>query len=152
MARQPHDARTSPDQQPVEFERPSFWTRWFGSRSERAAEQFLRRLGHTIIARNSADRQGEIDLITLDGEELVIVEVRSLAHEDPTRAAESVNHRKQRKITDAALRFLSSRGILGKMTVRFDILAISWPPDSKYPNILHLPNAFDAVGRHQMFS
>jgi putative endonuclease len=42
---------------------------------ERAAEYFLK-LGYTIITRNYQIRGGEIDLIALDGDELVFIEVR----------------------------------------------------------------------------
>jgi hypothetical protein len=37
------------------------------------------------------------------------------------------------------------------MTVRFDVLAVRWPDGAKAPDILHLPNAFEARGRFQMF-
>jgi putative endonuclease len=34
---------------------------------------------------------------------------------------------------------------------RFDIVAIVWPDDRKAPQIDHIRNAFEAVGRGQMF-
>ena len=37
------------------------------------------------------------------------------------------------------------------MPVRFDVLAVRWPPGQK-PEFLHLPNAFPAVGDFQMFN
>ncbi len=47
-----------------------------GRVAEEQAAQFLLNLGYTIITRNYQIRGGEIDLIALDGNELVFVEVR----------------------------------------------------------------------------
>ena len=41
--------------------------------------------------------------------------------------------------------------LLGQ-NVRFDVLAVSWPPDAREPAYLHIPHAFEATGRFQMFS
>lgn len=144
------DARTPPEP-PAEFGRWSFWRRWFGQRSERAAAKYLRKLGYRILAANVADTEGEIDLLALDGGTLVVVEVRARSVEDPGVAAATVNYPKQRKLTDAALRFLARRCLLGT-SVRFDVLAIAWPPGAREPTVLHIPHAFEATGRFQMFS
>ena len=143
-------ARTPPDQ-PVEFGRWSFWRRWFGRRSERAAANYLRKHGYRILAANVADTLGELDLIALDGGTIVVVEVRSTSTPDPQLPAESVNLAKQRKLTDATLRFLTRNGLLGT-NVRFDVLAIAWPDTAREPTVLHIPHAFEAVGKFQMFS
>ena len=149
MARQPN-ARSS-SAPPTDFGRWPFWKRWFGQRSEKAAARYLRKLGYRILAANIADKLGEIDLLALDGESLVVVEVRSTSTHDPQHAALSVDRIKQRKLTEAAVRFLSRRRLLG-VNVRFDILAIAWPPEAIEPTILHIPQAFDPSGRFQMFS
>jgi putative endonuclease len=133
------------------FTRWPFWRRWFGSRSEKAAAGFLRRLGYRVLAANLNEAAGEIDLLALDGSTLVVVEVRSTAGDDLDRVAASVNFPKQRKLTEAVLRFLTRRRLLGQ-SVRFDVLAVSWPPDVREPVFRHIPHAFEAVGRFQMFS
>ncbi len=134
------------------FSRWPWWRRWFGRRSERAAAKFLRRLGYRLLAANVSDPAGELDLLALDGETLVVVEVRSTASDDLERTAASVDSLKQRKITEAALRFLSRRRLLGKIAVRFDVLALSWPDNAREPVVRHIPHAFEAVGRFQMFN
>ena len=133
------------------FTRWPWWRRWFGQRSERTAARFLRQLGYRILAHNVADLRGEIDLLALDGETLVIVEVRSTESVDLGRVAASVDAEKQRRLTHAALRFLQRRKLLN-VRVRFDVLAISWPPGQQNPTIRLYPNAFQAVGRFQMRS
>ena len=90
----------------MEFRRWSFWRRWLGQRSERAAAKYLRRLGYRILAANLADQRGEIDLLALDGETIVVVEVRSTSQRDPQIAADSVNYPKQKRLTEANLRLV----------------------------------------------
>ena len=137
------------------FTRWPWWRRWFGRRSERYAGRFLRSLGYRVLAANVSDPAGELDLLTLDRETLVVVEVRSTASDGPyalENTAASVDLRKQRKITGATLRFLNARKLLGKIAVRFDVLVISWPAHSREPTIRHIPHAFEATGKFQMFS
>jgi putative endonuclease len=127
------------------------WRRWFGDRSERAAARHLRTLGHRILARNVVLPSGELDLIALDGRMLVFVEVRSTEGEDVERPALSVDAIKQRKLTDVALAFLQRRRLLGH-PARFDVVAVSWPPNRREPHVVHYRDAFAPVGRFQMFS
>jgi putative endonuclease len=48
-----------------------------GRVGERLAAEHLERLGWEILARNHQTRQGEIDLIAVDGETLVFAEVKT---------------------------------------------------------------------------
>ena len=66
-------------------------------------------------------------------------------------AAATGNYPKQRKLTEATIRFLSRRGMLGT-TVRFDVLAIAWPFGAREPTVRHIPHAFEATGRFQMYN
>lgn len=136
---------------PESLTRMPWWRRWFGNRSERAAARFLKRLGYRILARNYTCSHGELDLIALDGACIVFVEVRSTEQDEATRPALSVDAAKQRRLTDLALHFLQRHRLLGK-AARFDVLAVSWPPDKREPEITHYPHAFEAVGRFQMHS
>jgi putative endonuclease len=127
-----------------------WWRRWFGTRSERAAQRFLVRLGYRIVARNWSCDLGELDLIALDGDTIVFVEVRSTGNNDTERPVLSVDRAKQERLTKLAVRFLQQKKLLGH-AARFDVLAIAWPADRKEPAIEHYPNAFEAVGRFQVF-
>ena len=60
--------------------------------------------------------------------------------------------RKQRKITGATLRFLAARRLLGKIAVRFDVLVLAGRPTPANPSCRHIPHAFEATGKFQMFS
>lgn len=135
------------------FTRWPWWRKWFGFRSERTAARFLRKLGYRILASNLTDskREGEIDLLALDGQMIVIVEVRSSETKDFESLAKSVDAEKQRRLTNAALRFLQRRRLLN-VAVRFDVLAIRWPREESKAAIWHYKNAFEATGRFQMYS
>ncbi len=128
-----------------------WWRRWFGTRSERAAARYLRSQGMRVLARNVTTPHGEIDLIALDAGCVVFVEVRSTGGDDPARPAESVDHHKQRRLTDAALDYLRRHRLL-EHPARFDVLAIAWPAGRREPHIVHHRHAFEAVGRGQMYS
>jgi putative endonuclease len=128
-----------------------WWRRWFGTRSERAAARFLRRLGYRIVARNYSCPHGELDLVALDGRCLVFVEVRSTGGEDAERPAASVDETKQRRLTRLALYYLQEHRLLD-CAARFDVLALSWPQQQRRPRIVHYRQAFEAVGRFQMYN
>ncbi|HEY1188022.1 MAG TPA: YraN family protein [Gemmata sp.] len=140
---------------PGGFSRWRWWKRWFGRRSERAAAKYLRGLRYRLLAANVSDRDGELDILALDGRTLVIVEVRSTSSDRPDaveQTAASVDLRKQRKITEATARFLSKRRLLGKIAVRYDVLVIAWPESAREPAVRHIPHAFESTGRFQFFT
>jgi putative endonuclease len=128
-----------------------WWRRWFGSRSERAAARFLRRLGYRILTRNFSCQHGELDLIALDGRCVVFVEVRSTGTDDLSKPTASVDDAKQRQLTKLALYYLRQKRLLD-CAARFDVLALSWPENQREPTIVHHLGAFDAIGRFQMYS
>lgn len=137
------------------FERWRWWKRWFGRRSERAAAKFIRGLGYRLLAANVSDSQGELDLLALDGETLVVVEVRSTSSNRTDaieETAASVNLRKQRQITEATSRFLARRRLLGRIAVRYDVLALAWPEGDPEPTFKHIRHAFESTGRFQFFT
>ncbi|SIO58643.1 putative endonuclease [Singulisphaera sp. GP187] len=122
--------------------------RLLGSRGERHAARYLREQGFRILAKGYRTPLGEIDLIARDGDVLVFVEVKSRRQGQP---AEAVTLEKQRRLTMAALQFLARHRLLENQQARFDVVAIVWPDDRKAPTVEHFRNAFEAVGRGQMF-
>ena len=128
-----------------------WWRRWFGSRSERAAACFLKRLGYRIVARNYSCSQGELDIVAVDGRCVVFVEVRSTEQEDTARPTASVDEAKQRRLTNLALHYLQKHRLLNN-AARFDVVIVSWTEGSREPAITHHRHAFEAVGRFQVYS
>jgi len=122
-----------------------------GQRGERAAERFLRGLRYKIVARRERGRLGELDLVAVDGRTIVFVEVKTRASHHAGHPAESVGPHKQARLTRLALAYLKRHELL-EYSARFDVLAITWPANARKPQIEHFKNAFEAVGRGQMFS
>lgn len=123
-----------------------------GERGEAAAARYLRRLGYQIVARGERDRFGELDLVAVDGRTVVFVEVKTRHSRDKGDPVEAVHEEKQRRLTRLALSYLRRHDLL-ENAARFDVIAIVWPETAKKPTSLdHFKNAFEPVGRGQMFS
>ncbi len=129
------------------------WRRYrsLGQRGERAAARYLRRQGYKIVGRGERDHFGELDLVAVDGRTIVFVEVKTRTSHEAGHPAEAVGAEKQKRLTRLALAYLKRHDLL-ENAARFDVLAITWPDGAKRPTIEHIKNAFEAVGRGQMFS
>jgi putative endonuclease len=113
-----------------------------GRRGEALAEELLRARGYTIVERNFRCRAGEIDLVALDGRTVVFVEVRSRRGEAMGTPCESVDARKQARLTLVARHFLAARRLV-ESDVRFDVVGVRF--DREPPALEHVRSAFEAV-------
>ncbi|MBL8816192.1 MAG: YraN family protein [Planctomyces sp.] len=129
---------------------PNLFRRWLGNRGEAASAEFLESLGYRIIARQFRTIHGEVDLIALDGVTVVFIEVKTRSSQHKGQPFEAVNAVKQRKLTLAALVWLTQNRRLNQ-SVRFDVLSLIWTEGAAKPEIQHFRNAFEAVGFQQMY-
>ena len=107
-----------------------------GKEGENKAVEALRTAGMSIITRNFRSRQGEIDIIALDGETLVFVEVKAYSKFGLESLAYSISQKKQRRIIETAKYFLSiNRQYYGR-AIRFDVVFIG------NEAVSHLASAF----------
>lgn len=111
-----------------------------GRRAEQTAHGWLRARGFAPVAKNFRCRYGELDLVMLDGDVLVVVEVRSRADARFVAPQLSVDPRKQVKIIRSAECFLNRHPQFAHLPVRFDVVAIT---GSDGEQLEHLPNAFE---------
>ena len=95
-----------------------------GDAAEQAALEYLQQHELKLIVRNYTCRGGEIDLVMLERQTLVLVEVRLRADMRFGGAAASVTARKQQRIAIAARHLLMTRRDLVKYPARFDVIAI----------------------------
>ena len=102
-----------------------------GSHAETLVAARLSRMGMRIVARNqrTSEIPGEIDLIALDGRELVFVEVKALsasAVAGPERPALAVGHRKRRKLRSLAIAWLHDHDgfVPPHDALRFDVVGV----------------------------
>ena len=113
-----------------------------GRQAEDFAQGHLERHGLRLLARNWSCRNGELDLVMLDGDTVVFVEVRYRRHRAWGGALESVDLRKQQKLIRAAQLFLQQESRLSKHPCRFDVVALDQPGKDQEPNWIR--NAFDS--------
>ena len=109
-----------------------------GNKGEDIAVKLLQEKGYTILDRNWTYGRKELDIIALDGEVLVIVEVKSRTpdrYEDP---ADSITDGKIRNILEATEAYIFQNSI--DRSVRFDYISNIFFGDHIQTD--HIPGAF----------
>lgn len=111
-----------------------------GRQGEEAAFFYLRRKGHTVVARNwkSPRHRGDLDLITWDGEVLCFVEVKTRTSREVATAEAAVDKEKRRVIRRLAGDYLR---LTKGPPVRFDVVSV-YPQPGGTAEVLHFPAAF----------
>lgn len=94
-----------------------------GERGEDAAVAYLERAGLTIVERNWRTRCGEVDIVALDGAEIVLVEVKTRKSSSKGTPDEAVTPAKQRRYAKLAEAYLQYAAC-GDAIVRFDVISI----------------------------
>ena len=109
----------------------------------------LERRGMLVLARNVRvpGVRGEIDLIVLDGRELVFVEVKSLRASSvagPERPVLAVGPRKRRKLRALALAWLRERdgSVPPHSALRFDVVGLRLDGAGRATEWEHIREAF----------
>ncbi len=104
-------------------------TRKVGSEYERYAVKYLEEQGYQLIGCNYRCRFGEIDIIAWDGAYLCFIEVKYRATLAGGYPQEAVNQKKQKRIYQAAARYLQEQRFSEAVRCRFDVIGIC-PPDT----------------------
>jgi len=97
-----------------------------GRYGEDVAERHLLAAGWRVLDRNWRCRDGELDLVGMDGDELVVVEVktrRSAAYGSP---AEAVTRLKGARVRRLAAQWLAAHDVRAA-SVRVDVIAVVLP-------------------------
>ena len=98
-----------------------------GALAEAVGAEFLGGRGLHLVTRNFRCRCGEIDLVMMDGPELVIVEVRYRASASLVDPALTITAPKRRRLLQSAQRYLQEQPRFADHPIRFDVLSISGP-------------------------
>lgn len=101
-----------------------------GNFGEKLAEKYLIQNGLDVLDKNFLCKQGEIDIIAKEKDELVFVEVKTRTSFKYGKPAEAVNNTKKCHIYRAAKYYLYLYR-LEDMNVRFDVIEI-FLHDKKY--------------------
>ena len=94
-----------------------------GTYYEEQAVSFLEERGYRILARNFRCPKGEIDIISRDGEYLVFTEVKYRSTPGSGEGLEAVDYRKQRRISQSAIWYLTRYYPDQTPPCRFDVVS-----------------------------
>ena len=109
-----------------------------GKQGEEIAKKFLINLGYTIMETNWRFNKDEIDIIAKDGDEIVIVEVKTRSTDYYGFPEDAVNSRKEGFLIRATEAYLEENDL--DIDTRFDIVAIV--SNKKGTQIHHIVDAF----------
>jgi putative endonuclease len=112
-----------------------------GDAGERLAERRLVELGWNVIDRKWRSRQGEIDLIAIDGVELVFVEVKTRHGSPLGTAEEAVDERKAARLISLGEQYVAAHPEFAEHYWRVDIVAITIDGRGVVDRVNHLRNA-----------
>jgi putative endonuclease len=111
-----------------------------GKWGEAQASVYLQDKGLEILHLNERTRYGEIDLVALDGDEVVFVEVKTRSSNSFGAPEMSVNPRKQKHLIDSASAIIQNHPELAD-TWRIDVLSINGSPEMGLKHIEWFQNA-----------
>lgn len=94
-----------------------------GKLGEELAVGYLQKQNYKIIERNFECRQGEIDIIALDKNELVFIEVKTRTSIKYGKPAEAVNQIKKKHLIQAVKYYLYARHLENEF-IRIDVIEI----------------------------
>ncbi|MGM0574154.1 MAG: YraN family protein [Myxococcota bacterium] len=97
--------------------------RRLGRAGERRAARYLRRRGLRIVERNWTCPHGELDLLARDGDQLVVVEVRTARTDFAGGPERTVGPDKRRRLARLARLWLA-RSRWRPASIRFDVVGV----------------------------
>ena len=95
-----------------------------GKKGEEIAFSYLQSLGYQILEKNFRRQRKEIDIIALDGNELVFVEVKAGKSKEFGEPELRVDNRKQKNLIAVAQAYLAESKIDFE-SCRFDVLGVN---------------------------
>lgn len=110
-----------------------------GRWGEEIAASFLSDKGYFIVERDWHHGHRDIDIIAMDGDDIVFVEVKTRSSNAFMAPQQAVDMRKMRSIAMSANSYVRRNGITNP--IRYDVVAIVGTPETG-ARIEHLVNAF----------
>lgn len=112
-----------------------------GTAGEDHVRRHLERLGWRFVEANWRCRVGEIDLVFLDGEELVLVEVKTRRGASAGSAVEAVSRTKAAKLMKAAEWYVDTHAPHSGRVWRIDVAALQLSPSGAVEGLTMIENA-----------
>ena len=120
--------------------------RALGSWGERQARLYLEAHGYTLLAANFRTRNGEIDLVTRQGSELVFIEVKTRRGGAFGGPEESISPSRAERLALVAEEYMQSSGCGpydSESEWRIDLVCLNLDRGGKLLSIDHIPNAVE---------
>lgn len=111
-----------------------------GAYGERVAARHLRDQGLVILEQNWRCRDGEVDLVLRDGDDIVFCEVKTRRTEAFGTPAEAIGPRKVRKLRRLARIWLDEHAVHPR-GIRFDVVEVL-PQQRGATRVAHIRAAF----------
>jgi putative endonuclease len=103
--------------------------RQLGRYGEDVAAEYLEKIGMEVVERNWRCREGEIDIVALEGDVLVIVEVKTRTGHGAGHPLEAVTRQKVARLRRLALAWATGHPQRGR-GLRIDVVGITVQSDS----------------------
>ena len=98
------------------------WHNKLGEYGEEKVNRYLLDMGYTVLERNWRVGHRELDFVCLDGEVLVVVEVKTRT-DDNVSFGDLLDYRKKRNLQAAGAAYLTKKNI--HREIRFDLVVVS---------------------------
>ena len=114
-----------------------------GHYCEDLASNYLSSNSYTILNRNFKNRLGEIDIVCLKDNLLIIIEVKGRYNSNFGTPCESVTYKKQKSIIKVAYSYLLYKRFKN-INIRFDVIEVYLNNKNDLIKINHIKDAFRA--------
>jgi putative endonuclease len=119
-----------------------------GNKGEDIAADFLKKSGYKVLARNYANKIGEIDIIAQKNKAVIFVEVKSQEIEGVIQGSEerlyperNVDTRKQKTLIKTAEYYLLENDYPEDTIWQIDVIGVDLNMATRLANLRHLKNA-----------
>ena len=113
-----------------------------GRRGEELACRYLTELGHTVLARNWRSGHLEIDLVSLSGDGIHFVEVKTRRPPLQAEPQDNVTGKKQNRICKAANAFLNKVDIPYVRDAECHCDGVAVTLEETGPRVVYIPDAY----------
>lgn len=107
-----------------------------GTWGEELAAVYLRQKGYVIIDRDWKSGHRDIDIVAVDGDEVVFVEVKTRRNRLYGEPEDAIDYRKLRNLQLAINIYVRAKRI--SRSFRLDVVTIVGTPDGREPEINHI--------------
>lgn len=112
-----------------------------GSAAERAVRRYLESKGYVHRESNWRYNHGELDLVMMDGDELVFVEVKARRSEIAGRAEEGVSRKQASVLLRTAEMYSVTVPDVGGKIWRIDLVGVTLDASGEICDLVHYENA-----------